>query len=266
MTPRVSLVLERGSPPRMNPIVAEACARLAERGIDVALRFPEEELIRVDTLALDADLYLLKSNTSLAFTLAAMLDRLGGRLLNRLTASIAARDKLLAAATLARAGIPAPRSLVAGQPVQLAAELATGPLIVKPYRGAYGRGVAVASAPTALPAAEAHPELVFAQEFLSHARTDLKVFAIGDDLFGVRKAFAADSFLHPGQPAHLSPEVETIVHRVGRAFGLKLYGVDLAEDEAGVQVFDVNFFPGYRGVPDAARRLADYIVGALKRG
>lgn len=263
---KVSLVLERGSPARLNPIIAEACARLQERGVDVAVRFPEEELLRVDTLAVDADLYVLKSSTSLALSLATMLDRLGGRLLNRLRASIAARDKLLAAATLARAGIPAPRSLVAGQPVQLAGELAAGPLIVKPYRGAYGRGVAVADAPTSLPAAAAHPELVFAQEFLTNARTDLKVFAIGDELFAVRKAFAEDSFLHAGQPAHLSPDVEAIVHRVGQAFGLELYGVDLAEDEDGVQVFDVNFFPGYRGVPDAARRLADYIAGALQRG
>ena len=32
--------------------------------------------------------------------------------------------------------------------------------------------------------------------------------------------------------------------------------------QTGLYVVDVNYFPGYRGVPDAARRLADYIAQA----
>jgi ribosomal protein S6--L-glutamate ligase len=256
---KVSFLLERGTPPRMNPILAEACARLEARGIQVALRFPEHELTRVDMLRVDSDLYVLKSNTSLAFTLATVLDRLGGPLLNCYEACLATRDKVLAAATLAAASIPAPRSLVAGQPGQFAARLAAGPLIVKPYRGAYGRGVTVADRPAALPAADEHPEFAFAQDYLHPARTDLKVFGIGDEVFGVRKTFGADSFLHTGEPAALSPEVESIVRRVAEAFGLELFGVDVAEDERGAYVFDVNSFPGFRGVPDAARRLAAYI-------
>jgi ribosomal protein S6--L-glutamate ligase len=263
---RVTFLLERGSPPRINPIVAQASEQLAARGITVTLRFPEDEVVRVDQLAIEADLYLLKSNTSLAFTLAAVLDRAGARLLNAYAASLACRDKLLAAARLAAAGIPAPRSLVAGQPAQLAAHLDAGPLIVKPYRGAFGRGVAVAETPAALPAAAAHPELTFAQDYLAGARTDLKVFVIGDDVFGVRKPFGAQSFLASGEPVRLAPEAEMLARRVGQAFGLELYGVDLAEDERGVHVFDVNFFPGFRGVPDAARRLAEYIARAVHGG
>jgi len=149
---RVTFLLERGSPPRMNPIVAEAASRLTDRGLAVSLRFPEDEVVRIDQPAVDSDLYLLKSNTSLAFTLATVLDHLGARLVNSYAASLACRDKLLAAARLEAAGIPAPRSLVAGQPSQMAEQLAAGPLIFKPYRGAFGRGVAVADSPAALPA------------------------------------------------------------------------------------------------------------------
>src|SRR5919197_421401 len=113
--------------------------------------------------------------------------------------------------------------------------------------------------PAGLPAADEHPEFAFAQDYLHSARTDLKVFGIGDEVFGVRKTFGADSFLHTGEPAAPSPEVESIVRRVAGAFGLELFGVDVAEDERGAYVFDVNSFPGFRGVPDAPGRLAAYI-------
>ena len=49
--------------------------------------------------------------------------------------------------------------------------------------------------------------------------------------------------------------------RCGQAFGLGLYGLDLIETADGVRVVDLNFFPGYKGVPDAAPRIADYIEG-----
>jgi ribosomal protein S6--L-glutamate ligase len=107
--------------------------------------------------------------------------------------------------------------------------------------------------------------VVLAQDYLARARLDLKVFVIGDEVFGVRKAFAGDSFLRAGEPTELSPEIEDIARRCGQAFGLELYGLDIAEDpERGLQIIDVNYFPGYRGVPDAARRIADYITRVVR--
>ena len=261
---RICFLLERGSPPRLNPILAEAFILLEERGADVKVAYPEEELIRLDSLSVEADLYLLKSDTELALSLAIALERLGARVLNPCSASILAKDKVLAAATLVRAGISPPRSLVAGRPTQLAARVASGALILKPYRGYHGAGISVVQTTEGLPAEDTYPDLVFAQDYLADARKDLKVFAIGDDIFGVRKSFAQDSFLREGQPAPLSPEVEDIARRCGQSFGLKLYGLDIAEDKDGLYVMDVNYFPGYRGVPDAAGRLADYILKTSK--
>jgi ribosomal protein S6--L-glutamate ligase len=170
--------------------------------------------------------------------------------LNCCSASARAKDKVLAAMTLLRAGIPAPRSLVAAQADQLAAEVANGPLLLKPHRGYHGAGVRVADTPATLPPAGAYPDLVFAQDYLAGARTDLKVFVIGDEVFGVRKAFGPDSFLQAGEPVLLSAEIENIARHCGEAFGLGLYGLDIAEDETGLYVLGVNYFPGYRGVPD----------------
>lgn len=257
---RVTFLLERGTPPRLNPIMAEAFELLEARQVQVSVRFPEDELLRLNDLGPSADVYVLKSDTELSLSLALSFERLGARVLNRASASLLAKDKILAAATLARAGLPAPRSLAAAEPAQLASWLAE-PLILKPHRGYHGAGVAVAEGPEDLPAASAYPEVVFAQEYLDKARLDLKVFVIGDKVFGVRKAFAGDSFLRPGEPTPLTPEIEDIARRCGQAFGLELYGLDIAEDpERGPRIIDVNYFPGYRGVPDAACKIAEYIA------
>ena len=90
----------------------------------------------------------------------------------------------------------------------------------------------------------------------------MKVFAIGDAVFGVRKPFAPGSFLAAGEPVALEAAVEQLARRCGRVFGLELYGLDLAEGVDGAQVVDVNAFPGYRGVPDVPRRLAGHIARA----
>jgi ribosomal protein S6--L-glutamate ligase len=262
---RACFLLERGTPPRLNPVLAGAFDLLARRGVTVSVRYPEEELLRLDTLTVDADVYLLKSDTEMSLSVATALEELGARVLNRASASAAAKDKIVAAAILHRAGIPTPRSVAATRPSQLARYLADGPLILKPHRGYHGVGLAVADRSEALPADDAYPEVVFAQRYLADARTDLKVFVIGDEVFGVRKPFAADSFLKHGEPVSLSADLEAMARRCGHAFGLELYGLDVAEADDGASIVDVNYFPGYRGVPDASRRLADHIERAAGR-
>jgi ribosomal protein S6--L-glutamate ligase len=261
---RVCFLLERGTPPRRNRVITETIALLERRGAQVQCLYPEEELVRLDTLAVEADIYLHKSDTELALSLAAALECLGARVVNCAAASARAKNKVLAAATLLGAGIPAPRTLVAGLPAQLAAKLVDGPLMLKPYRGYHGMGITVVDTPRALPAPESYPDLVFAQEYLARARTDLKIFAIGDQVFSVRKAFTPDSFRRAGERAPMSPELEDLARRCGLAFGLALYGLDIAEDERGAWVVDVNYFPGYRGVPNAAHLLAAFVQKAAR--
>lgn len=260
----VCFLLERGSPPRTNPILVEVFSRLEARGVRVTTVYPEEALVRLDALKVEADLYLLKSDTEFALSLASALEHLGARVLNTCRASALAKDKVLAAMILQQAGLPAPRAYAAAHPAQLSAALAGRGLIFKPYRGYHGAGVTVARAPAELPAASRYPEVVFAQAYLAEARVDLKVFVIGDDVFGVRKPFSANSYQRSGVPVSLSPRVKDLARRCGAAFGLKLYGLDVAETAEGEVIIDVNYFPGYRGVPDAARRLTEYLLTTLR--
>jgi glutathione synthase/RimK-type ligase-like ATP-grasp enzyme len=62
-----------------------------------------------------------------------------------------------------------------------------------------------------------------------------------------------------GEPRTISPEVRDICLRCGELFDLELYGVDLIETEESPFVIEINCFPGYKGVPEADRLLAEYI-------
>jgi ribosomal protein S6--L-glutamate ligase len=57
----------------------------------------------------------------------------------------------------------------------------------------------------------------------------------------------------------VEPEVRDAALKTGRALGLGLYGLDVIESSDGPYVVDVNYFPGYKGVPDAGALIADYI-------
>jgi glutathione synthase/RimK-type ligase-like ATP-grasp enzyme len=260
----VCFLLERGSPPRTNPIMEEVYRRLEARGVGVAALYPEESVVRLDALRVEADLYLLKSDTEFAFSLAVALEHIGARVLNSFRACALAKDKMLAAMILQQAGLPAPRAYAAAHPSLLKSACADQALIFKPQRGYHGAGISIAYTPADLPPASRYPENVFAQQYLSGARVDLKVFVVGDEVFGVRKPFSAHSFQQAGVAAPLSPRVEDLARRCGPAFGLALYGLDIAETDDGEAIIDVNYFPGYRGVPDAARRLTDYIVKTVR--
>ena len=68
-----------------------------------------------------------------------------------------------------------------------------------------------------------------------------------------------------GQPFTITPELRDIALRSGEAFGIDLYGLDIIESAGRPYVVDMSSFPGFKGVPDAALRLADYISWAADR-
>lgn len=262
---KVSFIMERGNPPRLNPIIADTFTFLENRGITVSTIYPEEELIRLDTMKVDADLYLLKSDTELSLSLAAALEKMGARVLNNCTACLNLKNKVLATTTLLRAKLPVPWTVAADHPSQLTGVMNGRQLIFKPYRGYHGVGINTAEEPSNLPWDDTYPDMVFAQDYLSSARKNLKIFAIGDEIFGVRKSFDKQSYLKAGEPTPLSSEISELARSCGKAFGLDLYGIDLAEAGDKTFILDINYFPGYRGVPDAPALLAEYIINYMRR-
>ncbi|MFA7009401.1 MAG: ATP-grasp domain-containing protein, partial [Elusimicrobiales bacterium] len=156
-------------------------------------------------------------------------------------------------------GIPSPRSWVTGDMKLLLALVKNHPLIVKPCMGWRGIGVKVVKTPEevrALPAPEG-PMLI--QEFLEGTGEDLRLYVAGDRVFAIRKPFSSVSYSIPGRSCPVTPAERDLALRCGRAFGLGLYGLDLIETPKGPFVVDVNCFPGYKGAPNAAEAVSDYI-------
>jgi ribosomal protein S6--L-glutamate ligase len=263
---RAFLILDRREHGTPTPLLCEVIAQLRERGIEVDWGVPEESAVPAGQLEPDYDLYLLKSYTDLGLSLAGVLHDHGARLLNPYPACQALRDKVATAWRLRAAGLPIPRTWSTGDPGLLADRLRDGPLIFKPARGVHGAGVRIvrdkrelAALREELSARSRLREPLVAQELVPGDGEDLKLYVSGEDVFGVRKAFSETSFHENGRPCRVSPEARELARRCGRAFGLTLYGLDVIEGPEGPVIVDVNYFPGYRGVPGAATRVVEQI-------
>jgi ribosomal protein S6--L-glutamate ligase len=256
---RVSFLTVRRVPPVPSPVLVDVFARLSNWGFDVAEAIPEEIVLRTDDLRPSHDLYVLKSHTELALSLAGLLHARGGRLLNPYTSCVTAQDKITACNRLRLAGARTPRTWVTGDLRLMRPLLAHGPLIIKPLRGHRGAGISVVRDEADLIAMPPPPGPVVVQELVRGRDEDLKVYVVGERVFAVRKPFGPDSFTRPGRPCHVTAQVQELALRCGEAFGLGLFGLDVIESTDGPVVVDVNYFPGYKGVPDAAAAIAGYI-------
>lgn len=257
---RLHFVVNRRVPPVPSPVLVEVFALLRRRGFTVTQAIPEDILTRPDMVRAEADLYVVKSHTELAFSVAGALHAAGATQLNPYPAWVATQDKIVASRHLRAAGVPVPRSWVTADLSLLADVVARTPLVVKPHRGHRGAGIRVARDPQELAAVTLGAEPVIVQEHIAGPGTDLKVYVVGDDVFAVRKAFSPTSFSQSGQACLVDDELADIARRCGRALGLGLYGVDVIESPAGPVVVDVNTFPGYKGVAHPAPRIAAYIA------
>jgi ribosomal protein S6--L-glutamate ligase len=255
---RLYFILVRRVPPVPSPVLLDVFAILEGRGFEIESGIPEEAVARPDRLTVDHDLYLLKSHTELALSLAGVLDTLGARLLNPYACCITTQDKIIVSRRLRAAGVPAPRCWVTGDFSLLRPIVEDTPLIVKPYRGHRGAGISVVRNASELAALEPPESPVLIQEHISGRGEDVKVYVAGDEVFAVRKEFSPTSFTRPGRPSPVSEELREIALACGRVLGLGLYGLDVLETDKGPVVVDVNYFPGYKGVPDVAPVIADY--------
>jgi ribosomal protein S6--L-glutamate ligase len=263
---RIAILLARHPPRGRNPIMPEVVRLLGSWGADVAACYPDEETTILDDVVADHDLYVLKSGSETALSVAGALHACGAAILNPYPVATACRDKIVASAILAAAGVPVPQSFVTGAMSALAPALADGPLVVKPHRGSQGRGVRVVRRPSELSALASVPGPVFAQRHHPPDGHDHKLYCIGDQVFGVRRVWPARSYEEKlGRPFTVSHELREIALSAGRAFGIDLYGVDVVFSGGMPVVVDFASFPGFKGVPDAALRLADHIYAVARQ-
>ena len=240
---------------------------LAAAGVDVDIVYPMDHPVDMSRVRVEHDLYVLRKMSGLAFSLAGALHRLGAAVVNPYPVSAALHDKVITSRILQAAGVPTPATYVASRAEELAPLLDAGPLVLKPHQGGGGYGVRIVrrAAELAEVPYDRHAP-VFAQRYHAPRGRDRKIYAIGGRLFGVKKVFPPRTEAEKrGEPFALTPELCDIAVRCGRAFGIDLYGVDVIESEGTPYVVDMCSIPGFKGVPDAPRVLAEYFLRAAGR-
>lgn len=245
-----------------NPVLVELFETLREQGHDVELGVADELVMDPAQFTPRHDLYILKSHTALWLSLAGILHCQGARIINAYPSCLAAHDKIAAQRRLEAAGIPVPRSWVTGDLKLLHPLSEECALIVKPYIGGRGVGVVLAKNPRELAAVPTPQQPMLIQEYVPG--DELKIAVIGDRVIGTRKLETPSG---PGREVcTVSDEIQAIALKCGTVFGLELYGLDVIEGPNGSVVIDLNYFPSYKGVPDAARLLAEHIVDHASAG
>ena len=247
-----------------NPVMTATFEQLSAR-VKLDLICPEKQMFDLATVRVQNDLYILKSGTELALSMAGALHTLGAVTLNPYPIVAMMRNKVIVTRMLQNAGLPVPATYVASDPSEFAPLLDSGPLILKPYRGSRGAGIRIIRDARELDGMKPNG-LMLAQRYQEPDGTDLKIYCIGGELFGIKRIWPLRTYEDKmGEPFAVTSELREIALRCGRVFGIDLYGLDVVMSAGQPYVVDVQKFGSYMGVPDAPRRLADYIHAAAQR-
>ncbi|HMV46349.1 MAG TPA: hypothetical protein PLD20_33275 [Blastocatellia bacterium] len=259
---KIGVITKREKATKTGSVMQETISLLTARGVTVEQLYPDDQAINVADIKPDCDLYLLKSGTESALSFAGVLHAAGTKILNPYPTVVAMRDKIISTKLLLAAGVPLPETFFAAKANQLADALTAGPLVVKPFWAAsQGRGVRIIHAAEELESLTTDEGLFFAQRYYQPDGLDHKLYVIGKEVFGVRRVWPPKTLEDKlGEPFEVGGEMKEIALRCGQAFGVGLYGVDVITSDGKPFVVDINTFPGFKGVPNAALLLANYLL------
>jgi ribosomal protein S6--L-glutamate ligase len=259
--PGITLIVRRDRLLRPGHLVPMLIVHLQRRGARVEVVDPDVEPVLLhDLRSSEVNVYVLVSPTEAALSLAGALERVGGVVLPAHAVAAGCRDKIVQTAVLAHAGLPVPASWLTLHPESLSEELRRGPLLFKDPRGSRGRGLHLVRHPDELwRLSHGTPWLVM--RYHQADGPDLKLYRIDDEVHGVARVFPAQSMADKvGRPLDVSAELRDLALRCGDAFGTSVCGVDVIRSGGRLWVVDMSCFPGFKGVPDAAARIARVIL------
>jgi ribosomal protein S6--L-glutamate ligase len=196
---------------------------------------------------------------------------MGVATINQPSAIRTVRDKAVAAAIAEAHGLPFPRTwFITDLALLEQIPAADYPLVVKPSNGSACRSIHLLRSPADLSAlraaADGGDRFYLAQQYVANPGYDVKLYNTGREVYATVKR----SPLHPDEPVServlpLTPALRELALRVGRVFGLDIYGVDVVETPEGWMVLDINDFPSFGMVPGAVRSIAQSILQLAAR-
>ena len=188
-------------------------------------------------------------------------------------------DKILTSATLAGAGVPIPKTVVAftREAALDAIEKMGYPVVLKPMVGSWGRLLAKINDRDAAEAVLEHKEtlgsyqhgIFYIQEYVRKPERDIRAIVIGDKTIGAiyrSSEHWITNTARNGQasPCAVTPEIDELCQLAASAVGGGFLAIDLLEHEDGLLVNELNYTPEFHGFMDATSiPVADLVVDYL---
>lgn len=220
--------------------------------------------------------------------LAASLEFLNFKVINRFKVSETCGNKLLTSIALARNKIPTPKTQFAFSAESALETISkTGfPLVLKPIVGSWGRGVFPLRDPeSASMILEMREEdesplsrIYYVQEMIDRPPRDIRCIVIGDQAVTAVYRYSAQSEWRTNvarggkvEPAPITGQIEELALKTSEAVGGGILGVDMMEDkDRGLVVHEVNNTVEFRGAAsvsdaDIPGAMIDYAVKLVRK-
>lgn len=213
------------------------------------------------------DAYVLKTvSDGPGLTILEVAEAVGIPTINNSRAIRLVRDKAVATAYAQACGIPMPLTYFVGHPRALKTiphELY--PVVVKPSNGTSLQGIHLVHTPQEMEVLHVDPHTYYlAMHYVENTGFDIKLYVTGQEVHAITKTSPLHGRVQE-QEIPVTREMLKVAQRVGRTFGLDLYGVDVLETPQGLMVVDINDFPSFYGVPRKVAAVAEYILHAAYR-
>src|SRR5437588_11068526 len=250
------------------PMPMVVAAQLQQWGHEIDVLQPYAAVTSLTDLSLTKyDAYVLKTvSDGPGLTILEAAEAVGIPTINNSRAIRLVRDKAVAVAYAQACGLPVPLTYFVGHPrapVRLPQEVY--PVVVKPSAGTSQQGVYLVQTPEEMAARTFDPHCYYlAMRYVENPGVDIKLYVTGQEVHAITKT----SVLHgpvQEQEVPVTHEMLKLARRVGQAFGLDLYGVDVLETPQGLMLVDINDFPSFYGVPRKVASVAEYILHAAYR-
>jgi [lysine-biosynthesis-protein LysW]--L-2-aminoadipate ligase len=220
--------------------------------------------------------------------LAASLEFLNFKVINRFKVSETCGNKLLTSIALAKNKIPTPKTQFAFSAESALETISkTGfPLVLKPIVGSWGRGVFPLRDPeSASMILEMREEdesplsrIYYVQEMIDRPPRDIRCIVIGDQAIAAVYRYSAQSEWRTNiarggkvEPAPITGQIEELALKTSEAVGGGILGVDMMEDkDRGLVVHEVNNTVEFRGASsvsdaDIPGAMIDYAVKLVRK-
>jgi ribosomal protein S6--L-glutamate ligase len=234
---------------------------VADDGSRVSLLSPEEDTVSAWTGLRRDDVVVSRSRHPFALALLKQAESLGARTVGTWAAVQRVRNKVRSALALKEHGLPAPETFFASRPADLARlDRSSFPLLLKPFQGDNSRGIRLVRRPEDLASVEWSEAIVLAQRYVDAGGVDLKLYAVGDRVWAIRRPSPLTNGNGRPVPMLVDAALERLAHDCAATFELPLLGIDLVEGPLGPLIVDVNEFPNYTGVDEAPEEIGRLLL------